>query len=281
MKKLIYTVAVIFMVISAQAQSKFDVKDFGDFKLHSYATADPLGNMSYIIEGENKLVVLEPVLFHENIKEFGEYLSNLNKPVEKVIASYHAAGFNAFDPSTIVMIEDMVEFEKTETYTGMLAYFASTFGDAMDSRGHEPTATVAKNAKTKWAGIEFRFSAGSSSDFPASSILIGGKVYYMHFAPVANMHMSPLQITNCEAVSATIEELERAKASGATTFIGGHGMSSAEVNAVDFQIEYLKKVKDTVAKVKTGDEFISVMNTKYKDIAGEDSLIAIAANLYK
>ncbi|MDL2308911.1 hypothetical protein LJC68_04420 [Bacteroidales bacterium OttesenSCG-928-B11] len=168
--------------ISVNAQSKFEVKDFGSFKIHSYATADPLGDMSYIIEGKNALVILEPVLFHVNIKEFGEYVESLKKPIEKVIASYHTGGFNAFDPESIVMIEGMPEFEKGEAYSGMSAYLA---------------------------------------------------------------------------------ELEHAKKSGASLFIGGHGMGTAEMKDVDFQIAYLKKMKELMNKEKSSEGFIAAMKKAY------------------
>lgn len=235
-RKIILSLTPILMVLSANAQSKFEVKDFGGFKLHSYVTADPLGDMSYIIEGKNGIVVLEPVAFSDNIKEFGEYIAKLNKRVEKVIVNYHAAGFSGFDHSKFVMVEGMPEF---------------------------------------------KFFPGASTDFPAASILIGGEVYYMHFAPVANMHMSALQIPDRKAVDATLAELEHAKASGVTTFIGGHGAGVGNINAVNFQIEYLKKVKETISLIKTGDEFILVMQMTYQDIAGDDNLTALATNLYK
>lgn len=280
MKSIFLTLMILVMTVSTNAQSRFDVKDFGSFKLHSYVTADPLGDMSYIIEGGNALVVLEPAVFHENIKEFGEYVETLNKPIEKVISSYHAGGFNAFDPSTIVMIEGMPEFEKGEAYSGMMAYFASTFGDALDSRGHEPTATVGKNEKVKWAGVDFQFFPGASSDFPAASVLIGGKAYYIHFAPVANMHMGALQITGRKAVDAYLSELEHAKKTGASTFIGGHGMTVADMSAVDFQIAYLKKVKEVLTQQTTADGFITAMKAAYQGIGGETNLVGVAEVLY-
>lgn len=281
MKKIILVLSILVMTTLVNAQSRFDVKDFGSFKLHSYVTADPLGDMSYIIEGKKELVILEPAAFLVNIKEFNKYIKKLNKPVEKVIANYHAAGFSGFDHSKFVMIEDMPEFVKGEIYSGMMSNFSAGFGDKMDISELVPTATISKNAQVKWAGIEFKFSPGASSDFPAASILIGGKVYYMHFAPVANIHMGALQIPNREAVDATLAELEHAKASGATTFIGGHGMDTGDINAVDFQIEYLKKIKETISVIKTGDEFILVMQMTYRDIQGEDNLTALATNLYK
>lgn len=281
MRKIILSFAVILMVVSANAQSKFEVKDFGDFKLHSYVTADPLGDMSYIIEGQKGLVVVEPAVFIENIKEFGAYVATLNKPVEKVISNYHAAGFSGFDHSKFVMVEGMPEFIQGDVYKGMMQNFAAGFGKAIDVSDFVPTVTVGKNSGEVWAGIEFRFSPGISTDFPAASILIGGKVYYMHFTPVANMHMSAMQIPSREALDATLAELERAKASGATTYIGGHGVATASIDAINFQIDYLKKVKETISLIKTGDEFIMVMQMSYPKIAAEANLTALASNLYK
>ncbi len=281
MKQIMGVLVAVAMTTTVHAQSNFEVKDFGGFKLHAYVTADPLGDMSYIIEGGKGLVVLEPAAFFENIKEFGAYVTKLNKPVEKVIANYHAAGFSAFDHSKFVMIEGMPAFIQGDIYKGMMGNFAAGFGEAMDISEFVPTATVGKNARENWAGIEFRFSPGASSDFPAASVLIGGNAYYMHFTPVANMHMSPLQLSNRQAVDATLTELEHAKATGATVFIGGHGAAMADINAVTFQIGYLKKVKEMTSQIRTGDEFILAMKMTYKDIAGEDNLTALAANLYK
>lgn len=282
MKRVILLCALILPVLSAQAQGKFEVKNFGNFTLHTYATADPLADMSYVIEGQSGLVVLEPATFLDNIKEFGAYLGKLNKPVEKVIANYHAAGASGFaDRSTFVMIEGMPEFVTGAMYGGMMQHFAQSFGSAMDVSEFKAAETVGNNAHVTWAGVDFVFSPGASSDFPAASILIGHEVYYMHFTPVANRHMGALQITSREAVEAQLSALKQAKASGANTFIGGHGMATADVRAVDFQIEYLQKVKETMAVIKTGDEFILVMQMAYKEIADEASLTALAANLYK
>lgn len=282
MKKIILSLIILASgIFQIEAQTKFEIKDYGTFKLHSYVTADPLGDMNYIIEGKKGLVIVEPVAFLDNIKEFGEYISKLNKPVEKVIADYHAAGFSAFNHSKFVMVEGMPEFIKGDGYTGMMANFAKGFAGKIDVTEFVPTTTVAKNATENWAGVTFKFSAGPSSDFPAANILIGEKVFFTHFAPVANMHMSPLQISSREAIDANIAELEQAKTSGATTFIGGHGVAIADIDAVDFQITYLKKMKETAEQIKTADEFVLVMQMLYKDISGDENLTAIANNLYK
>lgn len=209
------------------------------------------------------------------------YILKLGKPVEKVIANYHAAGFSAYESSKYVMVEGMPEFVKGDIYGGMVKGFASNFGNTIDIDGIIPTATVTKNGKEKMAGIVFEFTPGAASDFPAASILIGGKVYYLHFTPVAGMHMGPLQITGRTAVDAYLSELEKAKASKAELFIGGHGIAAADVAAVDFQISYLKKIKELMTVHKNAEDFISAMKTAYPKATALENLTAVAANLYK
>lgn len=74
------------MALTASVQTKFEVRDFGKFKLHTYVTADPLGDMSYIIEWRKSLVVLGPAAFHCNMKEMQQYIAELEKSVERVTA---------------------------------------------------------------------------------------------------------------------------------------------------------------------------------------------------
>ena len=54
MKSFFLTLAIACMTLVVNAQGKFEVKDFGKFKLHTYVTADPLGDMSHIVEGSER-----------------------------------------------------------------------------------------------------------------------------------------------------------------------------------------------------------------------------------
>lgn len=63
----------------AQVKGRFEVHDFGDFKLHVYYTDDALGDASYIIEGRDALVTMEHLLFKDNVTAFDAYLSALKK----------------------------------------------------------------------------------------------------------------------------------------------------------------------------------------------------------
>lgn len=262
--------------------NKISVTDFKNFKLHTYVSGDALGNISHIIEGANSLDVIEPAAFHANIKELGDYIQSLKKPVERVLANYHAAGFSAFDASKFVMIAGMPEYVNTENYQGMLAHFASLFGDAFDKTPVPANVTtIPRNTQVLWAGIPLKFTPGSTSDYPASSILIGGKVYYIHFTPAANAHIGATELTNREAVNACLAELKKAKKSGATTFIGSHGGGNGDIAAVNFQIAYLKKVNSLLKKEATAENFIRAMKAAYPGIGGEAELEKVADALYK
>lgn len=50
MRSLVLLIMVVLTTVSINAKGKFEVIDFGSFKLHSYATADAMADMSYIIE---------------------------------------------------------------------------------------------------------------------------------------------------------------------------------------------------------------------------------------
>ncbi len=132
MKKTILAMVAFSLAIVGFAQSKFEVKDLGKFKLHSYITADPLGDINYLIETPKGIVVVEPAAFYDNIKEMNAYIKKLGKPVVKVISDYHIAGYTGFDKSKYVMVQGMPEFSESQVYAGMMSHFANVFKDKMD-----------------------------------------------------------------------------------------------------------------------------------------------------
>lgn len=280
MRTLVSVFALLVVMGCIQAQGKFEVKDMGKFKLHSFVTGDPLGDINYLIEGNDDIVVLEPVAFYDDIKVMNDYIAKLGKPVVKVIADYHIAGFTGHDASQFVRVEGMPEFSEGEVYGGMMNHFGNVFKDKMDVSKYPKTEVVAKDAKEKWAGVEFQFAPGVASDFPAASIIIGKKVYYTHFTP-AKAHPSPLQIHSREAVNAVLAELEKVKASGCEAIIGGHGMATTDQETVAFEIAYLKKINEIVSKETTKEGFMAEVQKAYPGLAGGDNLTGIANALYQ
>lgn len=127
--------------------------------------------------------------------------------------------------------------------------------------------------------MTFEFCHGASSDFPATSILIGGKAYYTHWTP-ATAHASHLQISSSTAIDKEIAEAENSLVSGATLFIGGHG-GAATRDAVMFKIAYLKKVKELLAANQTAEAFVAAMKQTYPGLPNEAGLEDLGKVFYK
>lgn len=262
--------------IMAQDTGRFEVYDLDDFRLHVYYTNDALGDASYIVEGRDALVTLEQPLFKANVAEYDAYLEKLGKPVAKRISDYHVGGTHDHD---VVMAEGMPAFTKGEIYGGMMQGFAQAFGDAITDMPTGRTDEMSFGRTQTWAGIAFRPEHGASTDFPAASILIGGKAYYTHWTPTKS-HVSHLQIGSRAAVDAEIAEAERSLASGAEIFIGGHG-GAVKADAVRFRIEYLKTVKRLLAEKASADEFAAALKAAYPDLPNEAGVAMLAETLYK
>lgn len=278
MNKFILTIMAGLMAIASFAQDKghFEVYDFAKFKLHVYYTNDVMADASYIVEGENGLVTMEYPLFKENAAEFDRYINKLGKPIEQVITDYHEGSSGEL---TQAVAEGMSSFMKGPVYGGMMNNFKETFGDSMVSIPTGKTVEIPFDSTQEWAGVQFKFLHGATSDFPAASILIGGKVYYTHWTP-AKAHISHLQISSSAAIDAEIAESENSLKSGATLFIGGHG-GATKANTVQFKIDYLKTIKKSLNENKTADAFVKAMKKAYPNLPRAEELEELAKALYK
>ena len=261
---------------SAQDKGRFEVYDFDNFKLHVYYTNDVMGDASYIVEGDRSLVAMEYPLFKENVAEFDAYLSRMDKPVEQIITDYHVGGSGDYPQA---MAKGMPAFVKGPIYGGMMENFKRIFGKAMAELPTGESEEISFGSTRTWAGVTFKFSEGASSDFPAASILIGGKAYYTHWAP-AKAHANRLQVSSPEAIDAELAEAERALASGAELFIGGHG-GATNVDDLKFKIDYLKRMKQSLKENTTVDTFVNAMKKAYPGLSGEEGLGTLAEALYK
>ncbi|MBO8476214.1 MAG: hypothetical protein IAB88_04405 [Bacteroidetes bacterium] len=275
-KALFILLNILTITVMAQTKGRFEVHDLGNFKLHVYYTNDVMADASYIVEGKDSLVTMEHPLFKDNVAEFDSYINKLGKPVEKIISDYHVGGTGSHDQ---IMAEGMDTFSKGPVYGGMMKHFEEMWGDSMTEMPTGVVTEVPFGTTQTWAGMTFEFRCGATSDFPAASILIGGKAYYTHWTP-AKAHVSHLQVSSPAAIDAEIAEAENSLASGATLFAGGHG-GAATRDAVEFKIAYLKKMKDLLEENKTAQAFVDAMKEAYPGLPGESGLEELSKALYK
>ena len=290
MKKIIFAMMAAAMMVSCgnktqqTAQTEAEVQDslvgaftsydLDGFKLHVYNSNDVMGDASYIIEGSDSLVVMEYPLFKVNAAEFTAYIEKLGKPIAIDVTDYHLGGS---DQLPLTMPEGMPAFIEGPVYGGMMKQFAEQFGETMVALPTQKAAEVPFDATQKWAGVDFKFEHGATSDFPGASIIIGGQVYYTHWTP-AEAHVSPLQVGSVAAIDAELAEAKEALASGAKYFIGGHG-GLAEKAQVEFKIAYLTKVKELREANADAAKFTEALKAAYPELPGD--VDALAQALYK
>jgi predicted SnoaL-like aldol condensation-catalyzing enzyme len=264
----------------AQPEARFSADEFDNFTLHTYASFDSMADVSFIVEGANSLVVIEPQAFQGKVEEFTAHTKELGKPIERVLVSFHAAGLKAYADEHKVITKPMDEFMKSDAGKGMLGFFDKAFGGAMDTEIVEFDEHI--DASTTFAvdGVTYTLEPTSVPGMPGVNIAIGDKVYYQHFPPAKGRHASKNQINSKAAIDGALIDALTAEASGYTLLLGSHGTGRAGIEDLAFQIRYLKTMKQIAARAATADEFITRMNEAFPNCKGEEDLNGIAAKLY-
>jgi hypothetical protein len=283
MKQIVTTLLTGLWAATAVAapQAQFSTDKFDNFTLHTYASFDAMADVSFIVETDSKLVVIEPQAFKGKVEEFTAYTDKLGKPIEKVLVSFHAAGLKAYPDEHKVITKPMAEFMKSDKAKGMLGFFDQAFGGAMDTEIVEFDEQIDANTSFIVDGVTYTLEPTSVPGMPGVNIAIGDQLYYQHFAPAKGFHASKNQINSKAAIDGALNDALKASQAGYTLLLGSHGTGKAGVEDLDFQIGYLKTMKEIAAKADSADDFISQMNAAYPDCKGEEDLKGIAGKLYK
>ena len=257
--------------------TKITTYDYDAFRLHVYNSGDVMGDASFIVEGKTELVVLETPLFKECAEEFETHVNSLRKPVMATIADYHEC---AKPGARLFVASGMKKFFVGPVYSGMMSGFHKNWGERLVALPDVSAASEVDFGKTvTLAGVDFRFEKGASSDFPAASILIGGKVYMTHWAP-SQSHPSPLQISSLAAIDAEVAAAKASLSSGAELFVGGHG-GAATKDAVEFKIFYLENLKRLASQSKDAKSLAEALKKMYPNLAGESNVDGLSKALFR
>ncbi len=262
----------------AASDERMSIYELPNSRLHVFQTADNLGDVSFIVEGEKSVVILEQPPFYADIESFNKYVESLNKPIKAVVANYHQGGLSGYNDKLIYMPEAMIPFGKSEMAQGIMNKFKGIFGEAVDMESYGKVKSFKVPSTQKWADIEFKIVAGASNDFPAASIQIDNDAYYTHFAP-AKSHANPMKIKSAEDIDIALAELAQIKASGAKYIFGSHG-APATMEEVEFQIDYYNTMKRLLTECKSSALFGQKLLVSYPTISGAENIRTIAKSLY-
>lgn len=269
------------LIGATPSEAAFSTDSFNHFTLHTYASFDAMADVSFIVEGEKSLVIIEPQAFKGNVEEFTAYTEKLGKPIEKVLVSFHAAGLKVYEDEHKVITKPMAAFMKSDAARGMLGFFNKAFNGAMDTEIVEFDEQIDASTTFVVDGVTYQLEPTSVPGMPGVNIAIGDQVYYQHFVPAEGFHASKNQISSIAAIDGALVDAEKAENAGYTLLLGSHGTGKAGMEDLKFQINYLKTLKKIAVTANAADDFITQMNAAYPNCKGGDDLSGIAAKLYK
>ena len=106
------------------------VYDFDGVRIHAFNTQDALGDVCYIVEGNDELVGIELPPMQATLLEWQRYIANLGKPMNNIWVDAHPSGGDYLDGVSVwgtQAAEDAIEGGSTQATASGLA---QTFGDA-------------------------------------------------------------------------------------------------------------------------------------------------------
>lgn len=250
------------------------VYDYGNIKLHAYATGDALGDEVYILENETELVGIELPSFTENLDSWQEYIKELNKPMENIFVSSHATGESYLDGVNVYATEKAKESIESGSVFATTQGLYETFGDDFHGGNDmvQVTNTVSEGV-INIAGIDFNvINNGDTYDIEIPEI----NAIYTHMLGKTTHSI----LVSADAMDSMLNTLNNYKDNGYNMILSAHSEPEGQ-DAVEEKIAYVEKAKELYSECKTADEFISEMKKAYPNYSGENYLEISAGYLYQ
>lgn len=255
------------------------VYDFGDIKLHAYATGDNMADECYVLESGEGLVLLESTAYKEHVAAFSDYVRSLGKPLAGALLSYHPNGYKSYGTIPVYATERaLASWGEGGGVKALTDSFVQALGEAvavdLPSKEGAEIVMVADDQPLTLAGMEFKILPTSDGEDYGVEIPAIKAVYrHMMGSKVHNI------LPSVAYIEAEIADLKGYQAKGYQLILTSHHTPEGP-EAVAEKIAYLEKVRDLALTCKTKDDFISAVKAAFPDYAGEAYLGMSADALY-
>lgn len=140
-----------------------------------------------------------------------------------------------------------------------------------------PSSVKAGGSITK-DGMKFGFTQATDATDAQAALIIGGKIYYNHYAPTRE-HLSADRLNSREAVNAEFAAAQQAYSKKCLYYLGQYGEYGNQASQ-GFVLNYLRDVKKNMEKCGSATDFVAAMKKAYPKLRGEENLEAVAAKLF-
>ena len=244
-------------------KGEMNIYNFGKVKLHAYKTNDLISDEVFIVEKDNKAVIIESPCFYDNIKELTDYIVENKLSVEGVLISYHASGATFLPNVKKYATKNADEYGHSGGGKALIDNFTKAFGDIFDNSIHETTNFI-ENGKQIIGGIEFDI-VDKSEGFDI--IIPEINAVYTHMLG----HDCHSIVAGANHADVIINELKDYLKNGYDLILTSH-YTPENLKDVKTKIAYLEDLKKIAKSVKSAEEFKSKVNEKYQNYSGGNYL---------
>lgn len=249
------------------------VYDFGDSKLHVYASGDALGDVAYIVEGQDALVGIELPSFTDGLNAWQNYIDTLGKPMNDLFLCDHVTGASYVEGMTIYGTQGAQEsIASGSTYATTQGLY-ETFGD--DFHGGPDMANINKvvSGTVTVAGIDFKLiDHGETYDLEIPSM----NAVYTHMLGKTSHSI----LTSTAHMDSMLETLKGYQSADYNMILTAHSGVEGQ-DAVAEKISYVEKAKELAESNDNADSFMAAMKEAFPDYTGENYLEMSAGYLYQ
>ena len=249
------------------------VYDFGASKLHVYSTGDALGDVAYIVEGQDALVGIELPSFTENLNTWQEYITSLDKPMNDIFLCDHATGASYVKGMTVYGTQGAKDsITSGSTYATTQGLY-ETFGDDFHAGADMASINKVVSGTVTVAGIDFNLiDHGETYDLEIPSM----NAIYTHMLGKTCHSI----LTSTAHMDSMIETLKGYQSAGYDMILSAHSGVEGQ-DAVAEKIAYVEKAKELAASCDNAEAFVTAMKEAFPDYIGENYLEMSAGYLYQ
>ena len=248
------------------------VYDFGDSKLHVYASGDALGDVAYIVEGQDALVGIELPSFTDGLNAWQDYVSSLNKPMDDIFLCDHVTGGSYVADMNVMGTQGAKDSIAAGSTYATTEGLYETFGD--DFHGGPDMAYINKvvSGTVTVAGIDFNLiDHGETYDLEIPSM----NAVYTHMLGKTSHSI----LTSTAHMDSMLEILKGYQSAGYDMILTAHSGVEGQ-DAVTEKISYVEKAKELAENNDNADSFMAAMKEAFPDYTGENYLEMSAGYLF-
>ncbi len=239
------------------SKGEMNIYNFGNIRLHAYRTNDFMDDEVFIVEKNNKVVIIESPCFFDNNKELAEYLNEYK--ISGMLIAYHGAGASFLPEVPKFATQNAKNYSEIGGGKALIDNFASTFGNIFDNSVHKITDII-DDGKITIGGIDFNIKKTNEAyDIEIPEI----NAVYTHMLG-HDCHSIVAGSTHADAM---IEKLKTYIEKGYDLILTSH-YTPEDLKDAKAKMNYLENLKNIASKCKNADAFKTEVKKQYPHYSG-------------